>query len=82
MKASFLDLRQHMGQILKALDLNETVTLTYRGKEKAKIIPMTANQSSKGFTEHEAFGMWADREDISDVNATVRTLRKGRLDAL
>lgn len=82
MKASFLDLRQHMGQILKALDLNETVTLTYRGKEKAKIVPTTASQAPKGLKEHGAFGLWAERADISDVNATVRKLRKGRLDAI
>jgi len=81
MKASFLDLRQHMGQILKALDLNETVTLTYRGKEKAKIIPTTASQPSEGFKKHDAFGMWAERTDFTDVNDTVRKLRKGRLDA-
>lgn len=81
MKASFLDLRQHMRQILKALELNETVTLTYRGKEKAKIVPTTASQSPEGFKEHDAFGMWADRTDLSNVNTTVRELRKGRLDA-
>ena len=39
MKASILDLRHHMREILKALDKNETVTLTYRGKEKGTIIP-------------------------------------------
>lgn len=81
MKASFLDLRQHMGKILKALDLNETVTLTYRGKEKAKIIPTKSKEAGIDFKKHDAFGMWAERKNFSDVNATVRKLRKGRLDA-
>ncbi len=81
MKASFLDLRQNMGQILEALDLNETVTLTYRGKEKAKIIPTKASRVHGDFKKHEAFGMWAKRKDSSDVDASVRKLRKGRLNA-
>jgi len=70
-----------MGQILKALDLNETVTLTYRGKEKAKIVPTKASAAHKDFKKHDAFGMWAKREDLSDIDASVRKLRKGRLDA-
>jgi hypothetical protein len=32
--------------------------------------------------EHPAFGMWADRNDLGDVAAQVRNLRKGRHHAL
>ncbi len=28
--------------------------------------------------DHEAFGMWADREDMKDVDAYVRRLRQMR----
>jgi antitoxin (DNA-binding transcriptional repressor) of toxin-antitoxin stability system len=81
MKASILDLRRHMGKILKALDRNETVTLTYRGNEKATIVPKKTNRTGdiKG---HPAFGMWKDRDDMSDVAGHVRHLRKGRMDAV
>ena len=35
MKASILDLRRRMKDVLLALDRNESVTIFYRGKEKA-----------------------------------------------
>jgi hypothetical protein len=35
MKATITDLRYRMKDILKAIDRNETVTIFYRGKEKA-----------------------------------------------
>ena len=39
MKASILDLRRRMKDILLALDRNESVTIFYRGKEKAILSP-------------------------------------------
>ncbi len=81
MRASILDIRRHMGRILEALDQNEEVVLTYRGREKATIVP--AGQATKGdLTSHPAFGMWADRKDMKDVKQYVRDMRRGRLDAI
>jgi len=77
MEASFLDLRKHMSKILAALDMNETVKLTYRGKEKALIIPAEKKQSTD-LTKCEAFGMWGDRTDLDNVDKSVRQLREGR----
>ena len=42
MKASVVDLRYKMNDILKALDRNETVSVLYHGKMKGVIIPDTA----------------------------------------
>ena len=81
MKASILDLRKHMSKILAALDMNETVKLTYRGKEKAMIVP-TAKQNTTDLTKNAAFGLWADKGDTADVEATVRKIRKGRVNAI
>ncbi len=81
MKASILDLRRHMGDILKALDRNEKVTLTYRGHEKATIVPQKTAQASR-LSRHPAFGLWAKRTDLKDVDAVVRNIRKGRTDAV
>jgi len=81
MKASILDLRRHMSKIIAALDLNETVTLTYRGKEKAKIVPTTPARNGK-LQEHRAFGMWADRDDFADVTDALGNIRKGRVNAV
>ncbi|MCY3683156.1 MAG: type II toxin-antitoxin system Phd/YefM family antitoxin [Gemmatimonadetes bacterium] len=78
MKASILDLRRRMKDVLLALDRNETVTIFYRGKEKAILSP-TRKQINKSVKDHEAFGMWRDRKDTADVDAYVRNMRKGRL---
>ena len=82
MRASILDLRNRMREILNALDLNEIVTLTYRGKEKAKIVPTQLDTAKASLKGHPAFGMWKDRTDNEDVASAVRSLRKGRSNAI
>jgi len=80
MKASFLDLRRHMGRIMHALDRNEPVTLMYRGKKKAVIYPVGMGPEHKGSAKDQpACGIWKDREDMADVLAYVRNLRRGRI---
>ena len=64
--------------IFTALNRNEKVTLTYRGKKKAFIVPCSEEESKFSALEHPAFGMWRDRDDLSDVDSYVRSLRKGR----
>ena len=39
MEASIVDLRYRMKDVLRAIDRGETVTVTYRGKEKARLVP-------------------------------------------
>jgi len=55
MRASVLDLRRRMKDILKALDRNETVTLLYRGREKARIVPSGSPDNRASAREHPAF---------------------------
>ena len=38
-------------------------------------------EESRRDTDFPAFGMWRDRDDLTDVDAHVRALRKGRVDA-
>ena len=78
MKVSILDLRRRMKDILLALDRNESVIILYRGNEKAILSPIR-QRTRKPVKDHEAFGMWRDREDMADVDAYVRNLRKGCL---
>lgn len=78
MNASVLDLRHNMKDVLAALDRNEPVTLTYRGKDKAVMVPCVGRKPVISAAAHPAFGMWADRADLADVEAHVRALRKGR----
>ena len=76
MKATTLDLRYKMKDILRAIDRGETVTLTYRGKEKARILPIEKVPEKKMKpTDHPFFGMWKDRADLADPTAWVRKLR-------
>lgn len=82
MKASILDLRIRMREILKAIDLNEIVTLTYRGKAKATINPIQSENGPLSAKEHPAFGIWCDRKDWEDIDSQVRKTRKGRVHAI
>jgi len=82
-KASILDLRRRMAEVLRALERSEPVTILYRGKEKGVLYPASARKQATGpVAEHAAFGMWRDREDLQDVDRAVRELRKGRFDAV
>jgi antitoxin (DNA-binding transcriptional repressor) of toxin-antitoxin stability system len=78
MNATVLDLRKNMKGVLAALARDEAVTLTYRGRKKAVILPCEAERPARKAAEHPAFGMWASRDDMADVESYVRTLRKGR----
>jgi antitoxin (DNA-binding transcriptional repressor) of toxin-antitoxin stability system len=77
MKASVLDLRRKMSAVLKAIDQNESVTLTNHGKDNAIHKPSKGKKTASP-QHHPAFGMWADRSDLADVPAKIRALRKGR----
>ena len=82
MKASILDLRRRMGEVLKSLERNEPVSILHRGKEKGVIYPTAPTGSNISVEQHPAFGMWKDRDDLKDVDRAVRALRKGRGHAL
>ena len=82
MKASILDLRRKMKDILKAVDQNEPVTILYRGKEKGIIYPLGNKKKNPGsVSEHNAFGMWKERKDLEDVEKVINKLRKERYSA-
>jgi antitoxin (DNA-binding transcriptional repressor) of toxin-antitoxin stability system len=80
MNATIVDLRYNMKNVLRAIDRGETVTVLYRGKERAKLTPIPAAPSSGGpkTKEQPLFGLWKDREDISDPDSYLRQLRLPR----
>jgi len=85
MKATVLDLRRRMKDILNSLKRNEPVTLLRCGKVVGTIQPPEAAQASASdlhASAHPAFGMWRDRPDLEDVEAAVERLRGGRFNAL
>ena len=78
MTATIVDLRYKMKDVLKAIERGEVVTVLYRGKPKARILPISREKKPSGLRTHEAFGLWKDREDLRDVAGHVRKLRQGR----
>ena len=82
MKASILDLRRRMAEVLRALDRSEAVKILHRGRERAVLVPGgSAGEDSAPVERHPAFGMWKDRKDMQNVAAHVRKLREGRFGA-
>ena len=76
------DLRSKVGAALACVDRGETVTITYRGKPRARLVGVDSDQGLPMAGKEErmpAFGMWRDRDDMADVEAHVRGLRKGRV---
>ena len=84
MEASFVDLRKKSSEVIRALHRNEPVTVLYRGEPAAIMQPISgrADKPVVKAADHPAFGLWADRDDMADVAAHVRDLRKGRFDDL
>lgn len=82
MNATIVDLRYHMKDVLRAIDRGETVTILYRGKEKAKLMPVVPSKADPDRQERTEdqpfFGMWRDRDEMADPVAFVRNLRKPR----
>jgi prevent-host-death family protein len=79
MKATAKDLRFRTKDLLDAVSRGEEVTITFRGKPRAKLVAY-----EEGITQEEAagtkelFGIWKDRQETDDVDDYVRNMRKGR----
>ncbi len=66
------ELRFNTSMLFDMLSKGEDIIITYRGKPRAKLVPIK-NDKEK---ENSLFGMWKDR--TTDVNEEIRNLRKGR----
>ncbi|MDR1325720.1 MAG: type II toxin-antitoxin system prevent-host-death family antitoxin [Treponema sp.] len=77
MEITTKQLRIQPGRIISQVHNGQEITITYRGKALAKIIPLNIENPKQGFDD-ELFGIWKDREDLSNVDQYVRNMRKGR----
>jgi len=77
MKATIVDLRYKMKEILRALDKNEQVEILCHGKLKGILSPIMKN-TRKRVKEHPFFGMTTDTS-IS-VEQNMAKLRNNRYD--
>ena len=74
MKATVVDLRYRMNDVLKALERNEDVAVLYRGKQKGVLRAQTSESQMK-VTAHPFFGMRVSKRSVEDE---MQTLRGGR----
>ncbi len=76
MKVTTKELRIQPGKIIDQVSVVEEITVTYRGKPLAKIIPFKPSIDTTD--ESEIFGMWKNHKENEPVEDYVRELRKGR----
>ena len=74
MKASIVDLRYHMNEVLRALERNEEVRILSRGKLKGVIKPANGKPRMR-VSDHPFFNMV---ESSEAVGRQVEKLRGGR----
>ena len=77
MKASIVDLRYKMNNVLKALNRGEKVKILYHGKVKGIIHP-ERERTNKKVKDHSLFGM--DRTRKKPVSEVMKELRDPRTD--
>jgi antitoxin (DNA-binding transcriptional repressor) of toxin-antitoxin stability system len=75
MKASALDLRYRMTEVLKALERRERVSLLYHGKVKGAIVPIGEKRTVRT-ADHPFFGMASPANE--SVTVVMDLLRGGR----
>jgi len=71
------ELRLRPGKIIDQVSIGQEITVTYRGKPLARIIPFQTSASETGEGQ-TIFGMWKDRINQVSVEDQVREIRKGR----
>ncbi len=81
MKATAKDLRYKTKEIMAAIDRGEEVLITYRGKEKARIVPVSKRTANMDQEEKGLFGIWKDNDTVDDVYAYIDDLRGSRFGA-
>jgi prevent-host-death family protein len=78
MEVSTKELRIQPGKIIDQVVNGQEITVTFRGKALAKIVPIKKQVLSKGKEELSIFGLWKDHQNNENVEDYVRNLRKGR----
>ena len=78
MKATARDMRYHLKSVMAAVERGEEVLITNRGKVKARIESVDSPGEAVSEEQNPFIGMWKNRDDIQDVRAYVRRIRKGR----
>jgi prevent-host-death family protein len=79
MEVTTKQLRIQPGRIISQVNNGQEITVTYRGRACAKIIPINDRKNiNVEDADDELFGIWKDRKDMEDVDQYIRNMRKGR----
>jgi prevent-host-death family protein len=78
MEVSTKELRIQPGKIIDQVVNGNEITVTFRGKALAKIVPFKNRIQSVEKDEVSIFGLWKDHDQIESVEEYVREIRKGR----
>ncbi len=76
MEVTTKELRIQPGKIIDQVSVGQEITVTYRGKPLAKIIPIRSSVHDD--EEASIFGLWKTHATGESVDDQVRDLRKGR----
>ena len=77
MRVGARELRAKVGQVLEEVRRGRDVTVTYRNVPIAVIKPVRPKRGQRPFVPI-AFGIWAGRKDLKDVEGWVRKIRRPR----
>lgn len=91
MEASTKDLRLHTKALIAATDRGEEVIITWRGKPRAKLVPLDDTEErdvvsplalretpAAGWGRNPAFGLWREHDEAEQVSDQVRRWRQPR----
>ena len=78
MRASVVDLRYKMKQVLQALRRRETVDILYHGRVAGTIIPKNHDTERAVIKNHPFVGMHRDKNKTLSVEEEMNRLRGGR----
>ena len=79
MKTSAKELRTNTRRLLDAVDRGEEITITHRGRPRAKLVPFrTQPPAGKKARTLPLFGIWKHHDATRNVAAYVDKLRSGR----
>jgi len=71
-------LKTQPGRIFGKVRNGQEMAISYKGKICAKIVPFTVDIANSNNSDDELFGIWKDRDDMSDPSQYVRQIRKAR----
>jgi prevent-host-death family protein len=78
MKISTKELRTQPGKFIDRAAKGCEITVTFRGKALAKIIPILNKTKNIVKEDSSIFGLWKDHANSQTVDELINDLRKGR----